>query len=149
MYKRMKCIKYSARGTNRERAELKKKKNPFTAETHPHFYSGGNCLWIKWICPQYIVALHLLISPVRSLWAVNGLWILRWLEEGVLGVWAGIGLPPVPLSIKLSQVILMNLKYRLRQTGKSLGLMCAHGDTEELRSLKSLVVVFVSICKHK
>lgn len=45
------------------------------------------------------------------------------------------------LSIKLSQVILMNMKYRLSQTGKSLGRMCAHWDTEEPRILKSLAVV--------
>lgn len=67
----------------------------------------------------------------------------------MLGALGRIGLPPVPLSIKLSQVILMNMKYRLSQTGKSLGPMCAHRDTEEPRSLKSLAVVFVSISKHK
>lgn len=64
---------------------------------------------------------------------------LRGLEDVVDEVsgWAGIGLPPMHLSIKLSQVILMNMKYKAKSSWDKLrDGVCAQGCKEVNRECK-------------
>lgn len=76
---------------------------------------------------------------------------LRWLEDGVEEVsgWGGIGFPLMHLSIKLSHVILMNMKYKAQSSreksrdGAALRGVSWKRNNNVCWWMKNLVVLFV------